>query len=142
MPGPVTIKGGRVEIELVDGRVIVSPPDHFMVHDPSGQVLDSCTLYVGPATLTDEPVVDLTAEQRWYFGFGYDARKALLDVPEARWCPDGAARVIEFFRRGTRYEGDWRHEFSTPQPLFRSGRWLKLKFPTDCQLTNKGLEKP
>src|SRR5579871_2903331 len=108
MPVPLIIKGGRVELELDDGSVIVSPPDHFMVHDPSGQVLDSCTLYVGPVRLTDERVTDLTAEQRWYFGHGYDARKALLDVPMARWCALGATRVIEFFRRG-RYEGDWKH---------------------------------
>lgn len=141
MPDPVIIKGGRVELELDDGDVIVSPPDHFLVHDPSGEVLDSCTLYVGPVRLTDERVTDLTAEQRWYFGHGYDARKALLDVPMARWCALGATRVIEFFRRG-RYEGDWKHEFSAPQPLFRSGRWLKLKFPTDCKLTHKGIEKP
>jgi hypothetical protein len=141
MSDPVTIKGGRVELELDDGRVIVSPPDHYLVHDPSGQVLDSCELYVGPARLTNKRVTDLTPEQRWYFGFGYDARKALLDVPVARWCALGATRAIEFFRSG-RHEGDWRHEFGTPQPLLRSGQWLKLKLPTDCKLTHKGIEKP
>jgi hypothetical protein len=138
---PVTILGGRVEIELDDERVIVAPPDHFLVHDPSGQVLDSCELYLGPVTLTDKRVTELTSEQRAYFGSGYDARKAVLDAPKTHWRTVGVALAIEYFRRG-RHEGDWRHEFSTPQPLFASGQWLKLKFPKNCKLTHKGIEKP
>ena len=135
----ITVLAGRVEIELTDGRVIVAPPDHFLVYDPSGQVLDSCTLYVGPASLTDEPVTRLTPEQRDWFGSGYDARKAVVDPPKTRWFAEGQAETIEFTRPG-RHAGDWRHSFSTPCPVLKSGRWLKLRLPANCKINKYGIQ--
>lgn len=142
MTSPVIVKGGRVELERADGRVIVAPPDHFFVHDPSGEVLDACAIYVGPAQLTDEPATDLTTDQRWYLGLGYDARVARIDVPTKKWRADGAVIAIEFFRRGSRHEGDWRHEFTEPQPLFASGSWFKVKLPKGCVITYREIELP
>ena len=135
----ITVLAGRVELELRSGRVIVSPPDHYLIVDDGGQELESCTLFVGPVRFTDERVEQLTPEQRDWFGSGYDARKALLDLPLTGWSAEGVATNILFTRPG-RYEGDWNHEFSTPRPVFRSGRWLKLKLPTNCKINKYGIQ--
>jgi hypothetical protein len=138
----ILVKGGRVDLYLEnESSPVVLPPDYGLVHDPNGRDLDKCSLFVGPIEVTDEPISQMPPEAVEYFGSDYEARKAFLDVPNEGWNLVGRVVEIVYFRPG-KLEDDWRHKFDAPQELYRSGGWYLLRFPEDCKLTHRGIEKP
>jgi len=138
----ILVKGGRVDLYLEnESSPVVLPPDYGLVHDPNGRDLDKCSLFVGPIEVTDEPISQMSPEAVEYFGSDYEARKAFLDVPNEGWNLVGRVVEIVYFRPG-KLEDDWRHKFDAPQELYRSGDWYLLRFPEDCKLTHRGIEKP
>lgn len=138
----VLVKGGRVDLYLDDREApIVLPPEYGLIHDPSGQMLDKCSLFVGPIEATDEPVSEIPPEAVEYFGNDYEVRKAFVDIPEEGWNLEARVVEIVYFRPG-KLEDDWKHKFGAPQDLYRSGDWHLLRFPEDCKLTHRGIEKP
>jgi hypothetical protein len=138
----VRILAGHIELDTDDSRnTIVFPRDYVLVFDPSGRSLDKCCLFVGPARFTDDRPRNFSTFDRKWFGDDYDLRIAVVDVPDENWQPCGRVTEMVYFRPGE-YEGDWKHPFSEPQPLFKSGKWHMLVLPEDCILTWRGLESP
>ncbi len=137
----VRIIGGDVELDLETKDTIVFPSDYVLVVDPSGLTLDKCSVFIGPARFTDERANRVSRFDRDWYGDNYALRIAIVDVPEENWQPCGRVTEMTYFRPG-KLQDDWRHPFSEPQPLFKSGKWHMLVMPEDCVITGRGLEKP
>lgn len=145
----ILVKGGEIELFTVgpDGRekTIVLPSGYGLAHyvgsDDEGRSLGKCSLYFGPIRTTQERVEELPSEVAKYFGNDYDAKIALVDIPEGRWDSHSHVTEIVYFRPGE-YADDWHHVFEKPVPLFKQGRWWKLKLPNECIVTHRGIERP
>ncbi len=138
----VLVKAGEIDLYLANGNTMVLPPGYGMVHDTDGAILDKCSLFFGPIDATDErPSGEIPSDARDYFGGEYELRIARVDVPEGKWNLVGHVSEIVYYRPG-RHEGDWHHVFERPQELYEQARWLWLRFPDDCRVTYRGIEKP
>jgi hypothetical protein len=141
----ILVKGGEVDLIMRhdNGRehTLVLPKGYGMVHDPSGRFLDKCSLFFGPVVVTQERIGKVPKSAVEYFGEGYDAKKARIDVPAGKWKSVGVVTEIIYYRPGE-YEGDWKHEFSEPQHLEQNGRWYRMKLPRGCRITWRGIERP
>lgn len=146
----ILVKGGEIDLYVLRPRstrehTLVLPTGYGMCHyvgdDDYGKSLGNCALFFGPIIVTNERVEEVPKEASRYFGDDYDARKALLDIPDGKWNPHGHVVEIIYYRPG-RYAADWKHEFAEPVPLFKQGRWWKLKLPKDCSVTYRGIERP
>lgn len=137
----ILVKAAEIDFVLEAGNTIELPAGYGMAHDVDGEKLDKCSLFFGPVEVTKNEVENLPPEVSAYFGSLYVARRGVIDVPEGRWKSLGRVTEIVYYRPG-RYEGDWKHAFSSPQPLYRQRAWLWLRLPNDCRVTWKGIERP
>lgn len=136
----IYVLGGEIDLYLSGGNTIVSPSGYGLCLDPSGEDLDLCSVFIGPIVTTDDRVEELPKWARDWFGSDYEARKAHVDIPSRGWKSVGQVEEIVYFRPG-RYQDDWTHEFSSPVPLFKSGRWSKIELG-DCKVNWRGIVSP
>ena len=136
----IIVKGGLVEF-VMDSRPLVLPKSYVMVHDTDGASLDKTSLFFGPAELTDEAITEVPPEAKWYFGDSYQARVAILDIPDGQWDLVGQVTEITYFRPG-KLESDWRHEFYEKQPLYKQEHWYWLRLPENAIIDHRGIVRP
>lgn len=124
---------------------LAMPPPYGMIHDATGEHLPKCLLYVGPYERSREPV-ELDKPGRAYFGRGYRATRATVDVPTGPWRQVAEASRILYVRDRGRFAADqsYVHRFSRPVPVLRCGRFhcLELDQGEACDLSWRGIERP
>ena len=139
----VLIKGRRVVLFMTDDRLVVRPESHGIIHDPTGQDLPRCDVYIGPFRRYRDPA-EMDSHGRQYFGKRYQASEASVDVPVGPWKPIGQARGILYQRdRGVfANEKPYRHPFRNPVDVERCGSMVRLSLPDGCILSWRGFIKP
>lgn len=139
----ILIKGRRVQLEMADGRWIVPPARHGIIHDPDGVQLPKCSVFVGPYTTTRTPA-PMTRDAEAYFGSDYQAVSAVVDVPKGPWALVGEAVQIRYDRPGTKYRGKYFHFFEkrTTVQIFRCRRHLRVELQHGCIVNWRGFVYP
>ena len=138
----ILIKGHSIDLTMANGRHVVPKKTHGFIHDPSGDVLDRCAVFIGPYSKSREKVA-LTGKAWWYFGPGQTAVKAHIDVPKGPWDSLGRVREILYDRIGN-HDGPYVHAFaSSKRPMLgKCGAWYRLLLPADCVLDWRGFVYP
>ena len=139
----ILIKGRAVAFEMADGREIVCPRSYGMIHDPEGRDLPRCAVFVGPYTRTKKRV-DLTDSAADYFGSGYDACQAEIDVPSGPWKSQGEIAQIYYVRTGISHAGSYHHRFaeSATVRLSRCRSFYRVDLPRGCVVNWRGFVDP
>ncbi len=121
------------------------PPSHALIHDTEGRHLPRCFLYVGPYQRSVEPI-EMDKAGRAYFGKGYRATQATVNVPDGPWRPEGAVMAILYKRDRGRFAAaqSYLHHFSNAVPLSRCGRFYCLELTDDdsCRIGWEGIVRP
>jgi hypothetical protein len=145
----IIVLAGEIELYFDDDRELppeerdplVLPKGYGVCVDDSGEFLEECSLFLGPIEVTRERIDEVPDDARYWFGSDYEVRRAFVDVPSGKWKPVGQVAEILYYRPGE-HDGDWKHEFYRPVPLFQNRDWYKLKLPRDCKITHRGIERP
>lgn len=115
-----TVKGNSVFFRMDDERRIYLPKRLVMAHDPSGRLWPRNSVLF-TAVRKDGIPVSMDADQREYFGRGYQAHQGtILDIPPRgldRWQLLGHAKTIFYDRGGVRAPGFFKHTFRAPSLL-------------------------
>ncbi len=111
-----------------------------MIHDPDGEALDKCVVYVGPYRKKQEDVTHTSLSRR-YFGASYTLRRAAVDVPTGPWNSVGEVVAITYQRAGadTRM---FRHKFNPSVLLSRSKSFYRIELPDGCVVNHRGYVFP
>lgn len=122
---------------------LAMPPAHGMIQDASGEHLPKCLLYVGPYRRSVDPM-ELDQQGRAYFGRGYRATRATVDVPIGPWRQVAEASRILYVRDRGRFAADqsYAHAFKRPVPVLRCGSFHCLELGDGCELSWRGIERP
>jgi hypothetical protein len=139
----ILIKGKRVVLITTDERVIARPESHGIIHDPTGQLLPRCDVFIGPYRRYDEPV-ELDGHGRQYFGRRYQGTDADVLMPGGPWRDIAQARVILYLRDRGHYASHkpYRHPFRHPVDVAQCGSMLRLRLPDGCIVSWRGFVKP
>jgi hypothetical protein len=136
---------GKVKVE---GPIFELPKGYGIVHDPDGEVLRPCDVYLAPFRMTREKV-KLSPKLQEYFGVGTEGRRLVITKPSGAWHPVGHVTMIWYYRPGTRAPGDYFHPFykdrifrKEPLGLWRAGRVYMLALPGDCVVNHRGFVYP
>lgn len=136
---PILVKGRDVRLVMTDGRVLRSPRSYGMIHDPSGTILSSSMVYIGPFRRSARDV-DLDANGQEYFGSDYDARAASLTIPVGPWKDLGEVHQIIYDRDRGEYAANrpYEHVFSRSPEASQAGAWRRLELPLGSRLNWRG----
>lgn len=142
----ILIKGRAVALIMSDERLLVCPESHGIIHDPTGQLLPRCEVYIGAYQRSNEPV-EMDTHGAQYFGPRYEATGASVAVPVGPWRPvrpTSQARAILYRRdRGVHASHKpFRHVFRHLVDVERCGSMLRLRLPDGCVVSWRGFVKP
>jgi hypothetical protein len=139
----ILIKGRAVVLFMVDGRDLVRPAGHGMIHDPTGQHLPRCDVFVGPYSRGRRPV-QMDSDGKQYFGRNYEATSASVDVPSGPWKPIGQARGILYERDRGMFANEkrYRHMFKQPVDVERCRSMIRMRLPDGCIVGWNGFVRP
>jgi len=138
----ILIKGKDVKCEMADGSVFHAPVSYGIIHDPEGKQLSKCVAYLGPYRTNKKPI-EMTSDAKQYFGSDYDARSAVVNIPDGEWKPMGTVTQI-FYKRPGKYEGKYFHLFNknTKVLLSRCKNHFRLEMPNGCIVNWRGFVYP
>jgi hypothetical protein len=141
----IVIKGSHVRFELADGSIVHPPASFGMIHDPDGETLSKCDVYVGPYK-KGRKEVPLTRHARSYFGRSYVTRSANVDVPGGPWNPVGDVVQIFYRRPATtqtaKHRGNYFHKMKKPVGLSKCRSFYRLELPDGCIVNERGFVFP
>jgi hypothetical protein len=139
----VMIKGRAVVLMMSDDRAMARPANHGIIHDPTGQDLPRCDVFVGPFH-RGRGVAMLDQYGKQYYGRRYNATDAEVDMPLGPWRPAGQARAILYQRDKGVYasERPYRHVFKHLVDVERCGSMVRLRLGDGCLLSWRGFIKP
>ena len=144
---PLLVKGDVVNLELEGGKKIVLPKHYGFVHDPKGQYLNRCDIYVSryrrsnPYVTPMEPKMASIA--RAYFGNLENLNEGVVELPTGPWQLLGRVVQILYDRYGDRH-GPFFHPFKQPVDLYRQadGEAYMLQLPDFCVIDSHGFVWP
>jgi hypothetical protein len=139
----ILVKGRKVRLITVDDMQMSFPAAYGMIHDPDGQYLDPRFVYVGPYKVTGGDV-ELERAGKQYFGRGYRARGAEVNVPHGPWTIAGEASRIIYERDRGKYADarSFAHDFRTPVLVDRSGRFHRMDLGPNAKISWRGFINP
>lgn len=152
------VKAHRVAFDLTTGKKVSAPASFGMLHDPEGKVRAKNVVLVTKYGRSATPV-KLDADMSEYFGSGYKARSATVNLPPASlesWKKLGEVKTIYYVRTGQRAPGAYYHHFGKgaaiehkifrgegKKPvLYRCGKSLLLLLPEGSTLNWRGFVWP
>lgn len=141
-------RGDVVSFDMDDDITIDLPKNFVMLHDPTGRIIDKCTLMCcpcaidtrGPHTVPDG-IHDYVLD---YFGSDADLYKGRVEIPKGPWQPLGVVHEIRYDRQGE-YEDAFYHPFrGSGVELFKQkrGRAYMLVLPDGCKVDARGFVWP
>jgi hypothetical protein len=143
-------RGDIVSFVMTDGSVVELPKSFVLLHDPSGKLIDKCTLVCCRCSLQSRLVHTIPSRIHDYVVdyFGSDAVlvKGTVEIPKGPWHPLGTVKEIRYDRHG-QYEDAFYHPFSDSDPgveLFRQGKGSAylLVLPGGCKVDARGFVWP
>lgn len=149
----ILVKGHKVKCMLADGRILVTPDDFCLAHDPTGQTVERCVVLIAHYTDLGRDLIGIPsnalADARKYFGNDAVLRKATVDLPVGPWCPVGDVVEVFYERTGSRrrrgkYHHPYRERFRHPVHCEQSldGLGYRLVLPDGCKLDHRGFVWP
>jgi hypothetical protein len=138
-----------------DGRPSIRLPKAYgMLHDEDGAQWDRCSVLIGPWKSTRERLPDLDRKARRYFGPGWEATAAVVDLPPralGAWEFVSEVKRIYYVRRGNIMGGKlfqhpfkkrW-YQFGDKRALLYSrGSFRRLELPDGCVINYRGFVSP
>jgi hypothetical protein len=138
---------------MVDGYQYESPAGYGIIHDPDGESLPKCDVFIGPFKKSRRPA-EMTRAAKAYFGSKYPGLQGSVNVPiDGPWTPIGETNQI-WYRRGV----DGRPALAKApyyHPFYKRGRkakalilhrgprgFLWLSLPSGCILNERGFVWP
>lgn len=143
-------RGDVLSFVMQDDTIEELPKGWFMLHDPSGALIDKCTFICTKCTLNTSAPVELPPNVREsaleYFGEDAVFLGGFVDLPEPPWHLVGVVKEIRYDRHG-QYEDKWYHPFANRgegvelyQNESRTAYLLVL--PDHCIVNERGFVKP
>jgi hypothetical protein len=139
----ILVKGRKVRLITVDDLEMAFPANYGMIHDPEGQYLPREHIYVGPYKVVGGEV-ELEKSGRQYFGRGYQARGAEVNVPDGPWSAAGEARRIIYERDRGKFANarSFAHDFKRPVMVDRCGKFHRMDLGTGAVVSWRGIVSP
>lgn len=159
----IQAKGSHVHLQMVtdsngrpipvrrdeDGRIIpyiMSVPQTYgLLHDPDGEALTKCEVYVGPyQTISSRAQMSETAKR--YFGTSDRRQPIRVTIPAGPWRFEGDAVQIFYQRPAGRrraiFMGRYFHPFNRIIRVYRCGQFAFLDMPRGCIINERGFVSP
>lgn len=139
----ILVKGRRVRLITIDDLEMAFPADYGMIHDPEGQYLHPSHIFIGPYRVVGGDV-ELEKSGRQYFGRGYRAREAEVNVPDGSWAQAGEARRIIYERDRGNFANprSFAHDFKVPVPVDRCRRFHRIDLGDGAVVNWRGIVRP
>lgn len=155
---PLMIRGDLVGFEMKGGKLaeVWLPGDWGLIHDPLGECIPRCTLYIAPYRVSGnrprnvpDSMVEVATD---YFGNALPLYDAELVIPSGPW--DRVGRVVRiYYDRYGHLKGPYQHPFEVAVNLSRQRnaqvypggqrtRAYRLTLPDGCIIDAHGFVKP
>ena len=145
-------RGDVLSFVMADGSTVELPTDYAMLHDPSGAVIDKCTLVCCACELdahVDGAVpVQIREYVDAYYGDRAELVKGVVEIPPGPWHLLGVVREILYDRHGQPLENDddsWFHPYrGSVVDLYvnERGNGYLLVLPAGCVVNERGFVDP
>lgn len=139
----ILVKGRKVRLVTTEDLEMIFPANYGLIHDPEGSHLGPTFLFIGPYKVLGGDV-DLERSGRQYFGRGYRAQGAEVNVPAGPWTHTGDARRIIYERDRGKFANSrsFAHDFRNPVVIDRCGRFHRLDLGDGAVVSWRGIIRP
>lgn len=114
----IFVRGDIVSIVLTSGIEVVMPEEWGLIHDPSGNSIDRCEVFVTPyAEVTRSRARksnEVGSDAKAYFGSDTRTVDVSIDIPSGPWKRVGYISCINYDRHGN-LEGPYYHDTDVPK---------------------------
>lgn len=157
----IFVRGDIVSLDLTNGVNVEFPKDWGLIHDPKGECVDFCEVFIAPfglgKRLSKSEVQRVGSDARLYYGSDTVLHDARVEIPEGPWDRVGDIACIYYDRYGD-LEAPYYHKTDVPRRrseraiLFKQRspkallghrvRAYRISLPDGCKITAHGFVWP
>lgn len=142
------LKGDEVSFLLKrDGSELFCPRTHAVCHDPLGEVIRGCDIYIVAHKIKQAGISASDVEMRRlafdYYGKDEPLCESSVAIPLEGWKYIEDVTAILYRRLGA-YRNLYKHEYASPQPLYHQKRYnaYRVVHPDQCVVNYRGFVHP
>lgn len=156
---PLLVRGDVVSCELSDGRTVEFPESWGLVHDPVGECVDTCEIFVCPYSLSSRSRVEVPQDVHRvatdYWGDGYKLKNGFVELPHGPWERVGRIVRVYYDRYGelaSKYQHPFKQEVKDSAVLYKqrraqrygskSHKAYRISLPDSCVINAHGFVWP